>query len=504
MGDRLVVPLVRLAAALAAARARPRPAARGGGADHEEGSVSANSDRERRIEARLVDGAWALTDDVNVVEALLRGMPVARDRLRPDALVAMGEQLQGEPVELSEELALRILSATPREAKGASSASPPAAEREPIQIVPLAEFAAVAEPGAAAILGTDDNALVGEDSDVMTYGDGGVGKTSLMLDLAFHFAAGDDWLGISVPRPLRVLLIENEGPRPLFRRKLRRKLDAWSGSPVGDRLLVYEKPWGQFSFADPAWRRLLADEIREREIDVLIVGPLTASGMDLPGTLQECREFLALVGDVRALSGRRLACLLVHHENRGGKVSGAWEGAGDTLLHVQQQGRGNVRLYVQKARWASEQHGTTLQLVWADGEGFALAEGEAARPERTWEDIAAFVLANGGCSWSPVEEGVTGSSPYLRKRRDSMLAEGILVNTGRGQAFELWHRDDPARPTLDAAASGEGRGSDAVASTPGDEERHRTASPRPSLKRDGGRDAVGSGSPAEPEEDGGR
>jgi hypothetical protein len=347
------------------------------------------------------------------------------------------------------------------------------------RVVTLEKFAAVQESGAAAILGTVDNALISEDADVMTYGDGGVGKTSLMLDLGFHLAAGDDWLGIPVPRPLRVLLIENEGPRPPFRRKLKRKLGAWVGSLLGDRLLVLEEPWGQFSFADPRWRQLLAETIREREVDVVIVGPLTASGMDLPGTLQECREFLGLVADVRAASGRSFACLLVHHENRGGRVSGAWEGAGDTLLHVQQQGRGHVRLYVQKARWSSEQHGTTLQLTWATGEGFELAEGEPPRPERVWGDIETFVLEYGGCAWNEVDAAVPGQRGYLTRRRDQMLADGTIINAGTTRRFELWHRDDPARRTLDASGSEAGTAAEPPDSDPGGEPDLRAGSPFP-------------------------
>ena len=35
----------------------------------------------------------------------------------------------------------------------------------------------------------------------MFYGDGGAGKTTLAIDLAFHLAAGEDWLGIPVRGP---------------------------------------------------------------------------------------------------------------------------------------------------------------------------------------------------------------------------------------------------------------------------------------------------------------
>jgi hypothetical protein len=167
------------------------------------------------------------------------------------------------------------------------------AKAHELHVVTLDEFADTDEPGAAAILGTEDAALIPEGGDVMTYGDGGVGKTTLMVDLGAHIAAGDDWLGIRVERARRVLLVENEGPRPLFRRKLQRKRDGWPGSTLSDRILVLEEPWGQLRFTDPEWQQLLADTIRERDIDVAIVGPLTSSGMDAAGTLQEARDFIA-------------------------------------------------------------------------------------------------------------------------------------------------------------------------------------------------------------------
>jgi AAA domain len=351
-----------------------------------------------------------------------------------------------------------------------------------LRIATLDEFVDVDEPGIEPVLGTEDSALIPPSGDVMVYGDGGVGKTTLMVDLACHLAAGDDWLGIAIARPRRVLLIENEGPRPLFRRKLERKRDAWTGSPLDDRLLVLEEPWGQFTYADADWRRRLAAVGRERQVDVLIVGPLTASGMDDAGTLQQVREFIARVDELRALSDRPIAVILVHHENKGGKVSGAWEGVGDTLLHVQQQGHGRLRLYVQKARWASAQHATMLQLAWAEGEGFRLVEGEPARPERTWDDIETYVLEHGGCAWNEVAMAVSGQRGYLQRRRDQMLADGVLINAGTPASFELWHRDDPARPTLDATGSAAGTGREPADSDPGGLPDSRTGSPVPPLK----------------------
>jgi hypothetical protein len=213
---------------------------------------------------------------------------------------------------------------------------------------PARHLADAEEEGSEAVLGDADNAIIPPSGDVMLYGDGGAGKTTLGVDLGCHMAAGKPWLGIDVLRPLRVVIIENEGPRPRFRRKLKKKRDAWSGPSLGGRISVLEEPWGAFTFADQRWRELLADHVREHQVDVVICGPVVSAGMDAAGTLQEVRDFLALVADVRRRSARSLVVILVHHENKGGKVSGAWEGAGDPLLHVSAQGHGRVRLHFQR------------------------------------------------------------------------------------------------------------------------------------------------------------
>lgn len=295
-------------------------------------------------------------------------------------------------------------------------------EAEPT-IVTIEHFAAVEEEGARALMGDGDNVLVGEASDVMLYGDGGAGKTTLTIDAACHLGSGKDWLGIPVARPARVLLIECEGPRPLLRKKLRRKLAAWDGPALDDRVLVLESPWSSFTFASEDWRHKLARDVAKQEIDVIIAGPLTRIGMDAAGTLNEVREFMALVRQVRDECGRLLTVFLVHHENKGGAVSGAWEGSGDTLLHVQAAGPGHTVVYVQKARWATEYHGQTLKLAWTDGEGFEV-EGE--------RDLLAEVLELlGDEEWrtiAEVAEGVKADKGAVRKLVET---DRFVMRTGQ-------------------------------------------------------------------------
>jgi hypothetical protein len=305
-------------------------------------------------------------------------------------------------------------------------------------------FASQDEPGAAALVGDDNNVLVPEGGDVMFYGDGGAGKTTLMVDLALHLAAGDDWLNIRVGRPVRVAIVENEGPRPLFRAKLGRKLRAWNGSPIGDRLLVHEEPWSKVSLDNRAVRATLAAKIAELELDALLVGPVTRSGMNEAGTLQQARDYANLLGEVRAASGRRATFLLAHHENRGGQVSGAWEGAVDTLFHVQAQGNGQTRLFIQKARWSPEHHKQKLQLAWAEGESFDVIEEEERDDNTVADEILQYVLEHGGSGWNKVDEAVEGKGGRLRTIRDNLLESGRLVNLGSSARMKLWNADDPA------------------------------------------------------------
>lgn len=329
------------------------------------------------------------------------------------------------------------------------SEPPDPSEPRTLSIASLEKFVAVEERGASPLVGSGDDVLIAEGGDALVYGDGGAGKTTLTIDLAFHLAAGDAWLGVPVARPVRVLLIEAEGPRPLFRRKLKRKLNGWTGSPVQGHLAIFDEPWAsEFTFTDAAWRAALAERVREGEFDVLVAGPVTRLGMDAAGTLQEVRDFLRLVDDVRRQSGRHVAVLLVHHENKGGSVSGAWEGSGDTLLHIEARGPGHTRLHVQKARWSSTHHGQTLELTWTDSEGF-----EVEVTERDYHDQIAELLADG--KWRTAREiaakrdasqpGIGASETTVKKKladRPDLYAQRSGAEVGRSNratVYQLLH-----------------------------------------------------------------
>lgn len=81
------------------------------------------------------------------------------------------------------------------------------------------------------------------------------GKTTLgVVELVLHACAGVEFLRLTFPRALNILVIENEGPREAFRQKLEARLSTWEhdGAP---RIWNSPAEWGQVRVSDPATPR---------------------------------------------------------------------------------------------------------------------------------------------------------------------------------------------------------------------------------------------------------
>ena len=328
--------------------------------------------------------------------------------------------------------------------------------REPLLTAEeAAAFAAVEEESAKPLLGDKDNTILAAGGSACWYGDGGAGKTTLGLDRAFHLCAGLDWLSLPVPKPVKVLWIENEGPRGKFREKVRRKLETWDGPPLEDRLHVLVTPWAQFTFANERMREELVELVRTLGSEVIIAGPVSRLGAEGGGTPKEIQDFVNLLELVRADLDRPLAYELIHHENKSGNVSGAWEGATDTLVHVQARGNGHTAIVWSKARWAHDLHGRTWKLNWLDGEGYEVDD----TPETTDDEIAAklleLVAVEPGGSWNAYDDLLTGKAKKKRLVRDRLLEEEQLVNDGTAKAMRLFlpgQVEAPLQAALDEEA----------------------------------------------------
>ena len=140
----------------------------------------------------------------------------------------------------------------------------------------LDDFIAEKQEGKAALLGTPDDNVLPAGGLAILAALPHKGKTTLAVDLAFHLASGADWLGIPVPQPGRVLIIENEGPREPFRRKLEAKRAAWPHS-LEASIHVHVMHWGRFTLADEPCLRDLQYAVQLA--DVVIADPLTTLGV---------------------------------------------------------------------------------------------------------------------------------------------------------------------------------------------------------------------------------
>ena len=363
----------------------------------------------------------------------------------------------------------------------------------PLHAVPAEEFAAVDEASAEPLLGDTETTVLAAGGLLVAYGDGGAGKTTLILDQAVHLAAGHDWLGLPVPRPCRVLWIEDEGPRGKFREKLRAKLAAWDGPSIEGRLIVLEEPWALFTFAEEPHRRGLLELVRDHEIDVLIAGPVQRLGVEGGGTTAEVQAFLRLLDELRAELDRPLAYSLIHHENKAGDVSGAWEGNCDTLMHVQARGNGHTAVRWGKVRWGSSLHGKSWKLLWRSGEAFELDETPETTDEEIADQIVHAVRESPGASWNKIEGPLSAKAVRKRTIRDQLLADGLLVNGGTGKRMRLFLPEDLAheqlRPEWDAPGTH-------PASPRGEEGEEVQVRPASLLYRDAGTDAPTSTPPS--------
>ncbi len=263
-----------------------------------------------------------------------------------------------------------------------------------INVVGLEQFAAQTEESATPLMGQPNDSLLPSEGLLLMYGDGGAGKTTLTVDAVTHLAAGATWIGVEIPQPTRVLLIENEGPRGPFRETLAHKMERWHGGPFAPNVRVLEEPWAAFTLADPLFRQAIADEITEQQTQLVVVGPLASLGAKGSGTPDDVNEFAAMIADLRSRTEQPFALWIVHHENKAGDVSGAWERLPDTLVHVSARGNGHTQVNWRKVRWSSRMHGTSVTLSWDDA-NFTVDE----KKERDYESELFVAMSTSDERW---------------------------------------------------------------------------------------------------------
>jgi hypothetical protein len=107
---------------------------------------------------------------------------------------------------------------------------------------------------------------------------------------------------------------------------------------------------------------------------------------------------------------------------------------------------------VQKARWASAHHATTLQLRWTDGEGFALEDKPELDDDAIADLIVAAIGADPGIGATRLDDTIKGiGNDRKRAVRDNLLRAGRIINvvtTRDGADVALDHCPERSRASL--------------------------------------------------------
>jgi 5S rRNA maturation endonuclease (ribonuclease M5) len=307
---------------------------------------------------------------------------------------------------------------------------------DPVFALGLDDFLAARSEVPPALIGDEEDVLLPAAGFLILGGRGGKGKTTLMVDAAFHLASGRDWLGFKVPRPLRVLIIENEGPQEMFRRKLEAKAAAWFHEIRG-AIFVHTFDWGGLDMRDKEQRRRLREHIAEYRIDLVSGDPLDSCGLEGVGSPEDTRAFMALAQEVGL--HRTVAFCFLHHVRKERTdddveaLSGAWGGRPDTVLVLSALAGQRSRLAVPKVRWSRRGKRPALILGFdPEIEGFDFRRG-----------------GGGGTGLRGRDRGAAQRQHVAHRRRDR-CAERAQEGGGQGaQGARHRRKQDDHQKTLE-------------------------------------------------------
>jgi len=314
--------------------------------------------------------------------------------------------------------------------------------------LPIDEFLARKGEPQIALLGSDDDCLLPALGLGLMLGRGGKGKTTALNDLALHLAAGIDWCGIPVPRPVRTLVIENEGPQEPYRRKLERRRAEWPHD-LGDRLHLNVASWASFRLDASGGAQRLREECERLAIELVLADPLDSFGMEGEGTPSEVRRMVDLMR--QAGFGTLSGWVAAHHPGKTqhadlvDQASGAWGPKPDLLLLLERLDGNRARLSFPKTRWATSERLPVILAFDPDTSAFEFVAEEGgeerdlvgelrdyldAHPLRTTTDLA-----------KPRPDGIGANKDAIR---DALEANPELFDSITGEAAQTAGRSPRA------------------------------------------------------------
>jgi AAA domain len=346
---------------------------------------------------------------------------------------------------------------------GEEPALPPAVPR--VRFVRGDEFLEADYPAPVTIFGDERDRLIVQGSLTLVYGDGGAGKSTFTVDAIAHFAAGLPWLGITVPGPVRILVIENESGQGLFQQKLAEKVASWGkGVDWLRNIYVYAEPWGAFSFANEETCAALREFCTGEAIDLVVVNPLFGVGGPGAGKPEETSAFIERLKACGLWSVPPLGFWLIHHENKSGQVSGDWLRHPDTVIELEQDGdQPRTKLSWVKTRWAttpSETRPKKQLLGWlTEHKGYEVLDASLGGNTVSDADLQArldeFLSSHPRSSTQAVYNGVTGDNARLKRLLEAGAGARTHVVEPGSHGAKLWSvaSDAETSSLLDEAAT---------------------------------------------------
>jgi putative DNA primase/helicase len=285
--------------------------------------------------------------------------------------------------------------------------------------LPIREFIELEREQREPLLASaDGRAVVGRHSLTLLGALGGHGKTTWFVDLALHLAAGVDYEPFTVPGPVSILIVENEGPEELFAEKLAGRLATFRHE-LKARLDVCTVDWGGFSLAHEGLRGRLKYEIGTKGYDLVFGDPLDSLGIAGVGSPEDTRAFLALMKETGL--NKAVAWWLNTHPRKEetkealNEISGSWGGKPDTVFLLRMLDDDRTQIRQPKLRWARRGKGPTLLFAFdPDTEAFSFI-GEESEEERDYLAEISGLLGDG--RWrtakeiaAPKKKGGTGAN----------------------------------------------------------------------------------------------
>jgi hypothetical protein len=320
---------------------------------------------------------------------------------------------------------------------------------------PLADFVADKRDAPEPLVGTADDCIIPALGFVLLIAKGGKGKTTFCIEFALHLASGIDYLGLEIPRPIRVLFIENEGPREPFRRKLERKLESWEPELEG-QVYVYDETWGHARLDVPEFVSRLNAFCADKGVEMVIGDPLDSLGMEGEGSPSETRAMVDRFKDAGLFSER--SWTVPHHSRKESaqdavdEAAGAWGGRPDAMLALEKRADNKARLTFAKVRWQGRERNPYLLDFDPETETFTFVKEQEGEERDYLVDVEEFLAGKPPKTSREIASGIQASRDKVEETleahpdRFDRLTGDAATAAGRRANAVLWVLAPPRKP----------------------------------------------------------